>query len=78
MMRSFNKWLKLIIGRLNIRKVMVQKVIGLELIGDRGGKWIWSKGGLKRYKRKELLRKVLDQDIVAAKDCIKRVIGSSW
>ena len=77
-MRSFDKWLKLRIGRLNIRKMMVQKFIGLELIGDREGKWIRYKGGIKRYKRKELIRKVLDQDIVAAKDCIKRVIGSSW
>ena len=66
------------IGRLNIGEMMVQKIIRLEVIGNREGKWIRSLDGLKRYRRKDLLRKVLDQNIVAARDCIKRAIGSSW
>ena len=78
LMRIFNKWLKLIIGRLNIGKMIIQNIIGLKAIGDREGKWIWCKGDLKFYKRQALLRKVLDQDIVAARDCIKRAMGSSW
>ena len=71
LMRIFNKWLKLRIGRLSIGKMIVQNIIGLKVIVDREGKWIWCKGDIKLYKRQALLRKVLDQDIVAARDCIK-------
>ena len=40
LMRSFNKWLKFRIRMLNIGKMMVQHIIGLEVIRNREGKWI--------------------------------------
>ena len=68
------------IRRLRMSKMMTQRLIGLKVVSDPiiEKKWNWAKGELKRYKQKECLRNVLEEDIVAARDCIERSMSSSW
>ena len=42
------------------------------------GVWAWKRGGKRKYKREASRRKILSDDLDAARDCIMRSCQSKW
>ena len=78
LMCSYVVWLKEKLTDRGFRVNNSNPIIGEEVVRDSSGKLTWVKLGQRKYKREAHFRKLLEEDQIATRDCIRRAANSSW